>query len=520
MSDGHDNELEGLRRRVAELEAAETQLRSLIGASPDAVVMADLQGRVLIASQHIAEILGLDPKDVSGRRIEDFVVPGDHQRLANNLSALIESGSRRNTEYTAIRRDGATVPVEVSSAVIPAAGDRPGAVMAVIRDISARKAVEEALRQSLDELRGLYGATVEGMIIVDIETAQCVRANAQMARMLGYSLEELPKESSAVHRPEDIPALVEQFRAQVEGRLPLAENVPFLHRDGSVVYTDITGSRIVFGGRPCLLSVVRDVTGRKRTQEALERERQTLRHMLHASDHERQLIAYEIHDGLAQQLAAALMHFESCGNLALQSGTATAAHATGVQLLRQAHAEARRLISGVRPPILDESGITAAIAHLVHEQREAGNRVIDFTSRVSFDRLPAILENAIYRIAQEALANACKHSQSDRVQVSLVQENDTVRIEVQDWGIGFDPRTDATDRFGLESIRERVRLLGGQVALESQPGRGTRVNVALPLMPEDPSTAPGPATAILDEPSKSIVRDVTSGPLPTRSAGP
>ena len=133
-----------------------------------------------------------------------------------------------------------------------------------------------------------------------------------MCEMLGYAEDEMPREAASVHSAETMPAILEQFRAQVEGRLPLAENIPFLRKDGSVVYTDITGSRIEsINGRPCLLSFVRDVTERKQTQEALERERQTLRHMLRASDHERQLIAYEIHDGLAQQLAAAIMQFQT-----------------------------------------------------------------------------------------------------------------------------------------------------------------------------------------------------------------
>lgn len=492
MSDGrttkdeHASELVELRRRVAELEAAESQYRSLIEASPDVVLMADLDGQVIVASPQTSELFGVGPEELRGRSILDYVADYDRQRLSVNLSGLIESGGRRNTEYTAVRQDGTTVPVEVSSAVIQHATGRPHAVMAVIRDISVRKAAEEALRQSHDELRAIYDATVEGMVIVDIETAECVRANPQMAAMLGYSLEELPKDPRKVHRPEDIPVLIQQFQAQVEGRLPLAENVPFLHKDGSTIYTDITSSRMAYNGRPCLISVIRDVSERKRTQEALERERQSLRHMLRASDHERQLIAYEIHDGLAQQLAAAAMHFESCGNLAKQqSGKATTAHEVGVQLLRQAHEEARRLISGVRPPILDESGITAAIAHLVHDEQEAGDREFELINRVTFERLPTILENAIFRIVQEALTNARNHSQSEKIRVSLVQENDLVRLEVQDWGIGFDPRTVGADRFGLESIRERARLLGGQVTLESQQGRGTLVSVVLPLMRDD-----------------------------------
>jgi len=83
-------------------------------------------------------------------------------------------------------------------------------------------------------------------------------------------------------------------------------------------------------------------------------------------------------------------------------------------MLHQAHAESRRLISGVRPPILDESGIVAAVAHLVNEQRRLKGPRIEFYSEVAFGRLTPILENAIYRIVQEGLANACQHSKSKK----------------------------------------------------------------------------------------------------------
>ena len=83
-------------------------------------------------------------------------------------------------------------------------------------------------------------------------------------------------------------------------------------------------------------------------------------------------------------------------------------------MLQQGHYEARRLIAGVRPPILDESGIVAAVGHLVNEQVRHKGPKIDYHSRVEFDRLDPTLENAIYRISQEALANACEHSKSER----------------------------------------------------------------------------------------------------------
>jgi signal transduction histidine kinase len=139
----------------------------------------------------------------------------------------------------------------------------------------------------------------------------------------------------------------------------------------------------------------------------------------------------------------------------------------------------------VRPPILDEEGIVAAVAHLVNEQNRLKGPKIEYRSKVDFDRLAPIAENAIYRIVQEGLANACRHSKSRQVRVSLVQRDERVQIEIRDWGIGFDTRSIQGSCFGLEGIRQRVRLLGGKCRVRSKTGEGTRIFVELPVVVRD-----------------------------------
>jgi signal transduction histidine kinase len=234
-----------------------------------------------------------------------------------------------------------------------------------------------------------------------------------------------------------------------------------------------------------LLELYRSLEQRvqQRTAE-LRREQQTLQHLLRSSDHERRLIAYEIHDGLAQQLAGAMMQFESQDWLREQNPSEAAkAYATGLTLLRQSHAEARRLISGVRPPILDEAGVVAAIEHIINDGRgPAAGVQIEFHHEVAFDRLAPVLENAIYRIVQEGLTNALKYSQSKKVRSELVQAGEELRVVIQDWGIGFGSDTERDECFGLKGIRERARLLGGAANIESAPGSGTRIVVKLPVV--------------------------------------
>jgi signal transduction histidine kinase len=285
-------------------------------------------------------------------------------------------------------------------------------------------------------------------------------------------------------------------------RLRLAENLPHLvetgvrrhteytalRQDGSAVPTEISSavSRDTKGQPIALIAVIRDITERKRAENILRKEHRTLKHLLQSSDHERQLIAYEIHDELAQQLAGAIMQFQTFAHLKeTKPQLAAKAYDAGMTMLQQGHFEARRLISGVRPPILDEEGIAAAITHLLHEQQLHNRPNIEYRSKVNFDRLVPILENAIYRIVQEGLTNACQHSKSETVRVSLVQHEDQVRIEIRDWGVGFDTRAIEGNRFGLEGIRQRARLLGGKCSIRSTPGKGTRITVELPVVLRD-----------------------------------
>jgi two-component system sensor histidine kinase DegS len=114
--------------------------------------------------------------------------------------------------------------------------------------------------------------------------------------------------------------------------------------------------------------------------------------------------------------------------------------------------------------------------------------VIEFVHVANFHRLAPPLESALFRIAQESLNNACRHSHSDRVRIELTQFDNTIHLDVRDWGIGFTPENIEEQRFGLQGIRERARLLGGNVTIESEPGKGTHVAVELPLIDSEGGT--------------------------------
>jgi len=224
---------------------------------------------------------------------------------------------------------------------------------------------------------------------------------------------------------------------------------------------------------------------REREREAEQRTRkelELLNQILALYERERRLVAYEIHDGFAQMAAAALFRLEAFpGQLDADKEAAWRTFQEAMELLGQSVAEARRLIHGLRPPILETSGVVAAVEGLVSEQKLMGGPRVEFTADVRFDRLPAPLENAIFRIVQEGMANAVRHSQSEKVAIRLVQKGDQLRIEVRDWGVGFALEKVPPGRFGLEGIRQRAQMFGGRLIVESEPGHGARIVVELPL---------------------------------------
>lgn len=197
-------------------------------------------------------------------------------------------------------------------------------------------------------------------------------------------------------------------------------------------------------------------------------------------ERERQLIAYEIHDGLVQDITAAQMRLQALLHGDSLKDSAVRREAQRVlDLLQNSLEEARNLIRGLRPPVLDEWGVVAAVGYLIEDQSPE-EPAIEFVSDVPPVRMEPLLETTIYRIVQEGLANVNRHSKSSRALIRLTYRNDRIHLEIRDWGIGFNPAKVGRRRFGLEGIRERARLLHGWASIESAPGQGTQILVDLP----------------------------------------
>jgi signal transduction histidine kinase len=230
------------------------------------------------------------------------------------------------------------------------------------------------------------------------------------------------------------------------------------------------------------LAIFCDNTERRNAEQALAAEQRFLRHLIQTQDRDRQLTAYDIHDGVVQLMTGALMRLEAYRGKQGEECDSEDLHAA-TQQLREAIDEARRLIGGLRPPEIDEKGVVGAIEYLA-APRNHGPMKVEFIHDLPL-RLSSLQETTIFRIVQEALHNAQRHSGSDRARVILRLDGDQVFLEIRDWGKGFDTKTTRMRRYGIRGIEERTRLLGGTVHIESSPGQGTMIRVSLPLNAAD-----------------------------------
>jgi signal transduction histidine kinase len=218
---------------------------------------------------------------------------------------------------------------------------------------------------------------------------------------------------------------------------------------------------------------------------ALQRERKRVtQSVLRMTDAERSRLAADLHDGPVQQLTALLYGLEVARHH-IRHGDAAAAESLLLSLEDKAAAEIhglRRLMTHLRPPVLDELGLASAIQNQ-GRSFEASSGVPTQVDADAGVELPPDLETVLYRVTQESLTNVGKHARASRVRISLATSNGRVRLQIRDDGVGFDP-TGASglpnqDHFGLVSMRERVEMVGGRLVVDSTPGQGTTVAVEM-----------------------------------------
>ena len=459
-------------------------LVSLVERTNDLFYVVRPDGTVSYISPQIRRY-GLEPDAIVGCSLLDFIHPDDRDTVARDFQRTMEDGDEFPAEFRVPLPDGQVIWLEDYGQVQTGPDGRPSALVGMLRDVTARKRAEQELRESQSRYEALVEQSLDGVGIV--RDGKVLFTNSTAAELLGYTIEEIlaMEDFRDVFEPESREAVIElQARRRAGLDAPQFYEARVRCKDGTIKDLEISARPIRYQGAPAVLGTFRDITWRKRTEQALRRAHARL---VRARDQERQDLARRLHDTLAQQLIAM--------QLRLQAARAEAADAKLSGLLEEIAEtcssvirDLRHISTGLYPPALETLGLRPALAQLVSQcPEEAAEIDLQFEEPLRQTRLPIDVESTFFHVAREALANVLEHAQATRATVSVRSFGPAVLLDVQDNGKGFAPSPD-NEGLGLTSMRERADAIGARLSIASAPGETT---VRLTWSPE-PASEPIP----------------------------
>jgi len=477
-----------LQRRQAALNVDEISFRLFFDNSGDAVLLTQPDGTILAANPEACRMFGRSEKEIKklGRSgVMDLKDP----RLPVALEQRRQTGLFKG-ELNYKKKDGTVIPCDITSKIFRDSCGSERTVM-IIRDLDERKKVEEALRESEERFRRLSEAAFEGILIH--EGGVALVASKQFCDMFGYQPDELLGKQviPLTVAPESRDTLKRQIATG--GREPY--EVIGLKKDGSTFPIVIRARESEHEGHRIRIAVIRDITVRKRMEEELRISESKLRalslELSLVEERERKRLAMFLHDEIGQSLALLRMKFGSLAGV-LESKFGKQDIQQIRDLLEKTIDQTHTLTFELSPPVLHQLGLEAAIEW-------AGEKIgHDFESEFVFSDdgrikpLSADIKALLFRCVRELMLNTVKHAKAKRLTVSLTRREERAFVVVEDDGIGFDtspPGGQAENvGFGLFSVRERLGAVGGSYELQSEPGRGTRITLSIPLKEEKPSS--------------------------------
>ncbi|HET7343948.1 MAG TPA: PAS domain-containing protein, partial [Methylomirabilota bacterium] len=471
------------RAARAEAEAAEQRLRDLLQGMDAVVTEVDIgTGRVLFISGRTERLLGYGLerwRDEPGFW-RAHLHPDDRERVLATSAAGIAAGRDYMHEYRMLAADGGVVWLRDSVRV------EAGRLRTLKVDITPLKRAEAALRASEQRYRTLVTNIPDVVWLVDREGG-IVFVSPHVEQLQGYTSEELRQAGLAgwlgrVH-PDDRSLARAGFAGLFAGAGTFDLEYRLQHKDGRWIWLhDRATATYEQDGVRYASGLASDITDRKRAEEIRAL---LLNQVITVQEEERQRIARELHDETAQSLASLLLGLG--GLQAARSLSAARAQARELhQVATRALAEVRRLAWGLRPSVLDDLGLAAALGRYADEfGRTRGIGVEVDAGGLGDARVSTAVETALYRIMQEALSNVARHAGASRVRVQVTRFGAVVAMIVEDDGRGFDPAAEpppgtTTRGLGIHSMRERAVVLDGTLEIDAAPGRGTRVTVEIP----------------------------------------
>jgi len=488
----------------------------------------DRSGVILEANPTGALLLGTDRDRLLNKPFSQFISPESKKVFELHSNRIFNSRTLQSCDLKLSNHHNSPIWVQLESLAFQNGRGDSEQFLTVAKEITNRKAAEEALRKTHDELEQRvaertaeleninrksrrqifecelaeaalkeseqkYSTMVEDALIgvYVIKDGIIEFANDKLADIYGYEKNELiGMQSLDLIHPEDR-ALTREMRTK---RLT-GENVPSeyeirgLKKNGDMIWVMRSFSLINYQDGPAISGIVSDVTKRRKAEEALRESGKDLRilsnQLLSAEEKERKRIARELHDGIGQALSAIKFSVEN----SLRQLRNEADHSelksleAIIPLTQKTIEEVRGIVKDLRPSILDDLGILATINWFC---REFQNVYTDIRIKPEIDiqegDIPSLLKTVIYRILQEALNNVAKHSRADLVQLMLEKSGNRINLKIQDNGLGFDLAKTISQKtsqrgFGLASMRERAELSGAAFEIVSSVGQGTIIQM-------------------------------------------
>lgn len=514
------------KRAQEALREREERFRSVFnkGAVPMALTATD--SRLITVNAAYCEMLGYSEEELAGLSFYSITHPDDIAENKIGIDAVV-NGERDSfrMEKRYFRKDGRIIWVDMSTASVR---DTSGRVLYIVThapEITERKEAEQRLLDSEKRFSQSFYASPAPTTISTIKEGRYIDCNGSWAKAMGYSREEIIGKNigdlSIWVKPEKRAPLIRKLR-----RSGFLKNQPIQLRTKSGEVRDILWSAelINISGQKFMLSLFHDLTERKKIERDLRESKEKLEtkvqertaqlteinksllaeiqerklsekrlrlaqknlramaaEIVLAEERSRQNFATDLHDTVVQTLGAAKLKTEFLREFVPEKGSKYLNELRN--MLSQSISEARLIMAEMSPPVLYELGFNPAIEWLA--EQISSQHDLDIVV-VADDHGPSMHEVQVllFQAARELLMNIVKHANAGKVLVSIKGDRKNLRIIVKDDGDGFDGnvsfRADTSSGFGLFSIRERLRHMGGRLIIKSKPGQGTRVSIVAP----------------------------------------
>jgi PAS domain S-box-containing protein len=522
------------------LRESEERFRAILRQATAGIVRKDAAGRLVFVNEAFCNMLGYTEADLIGNTVWDFMHPDDIAENRRSYQRLMMEGIPFKLERRFLREDGSIIWVDASVSPIMDATGKPQSAVAVEVDVTARKQAEDALRvlnlqleervqsrtarlrtvnQTLREeiaerkkieealrrseatareneetLSTLIDLLPVGISFLDPD-GQIIRMNSALENILKLSKKQIAnkeyKSRTYIRANGTLmpPAEVATARALSGGRTVYGVETGIVLEDGEVIWTSVSAAPVAVADVRVVVVTV-DITDRKRAERALRESRARLQilsqRLVEVQEEERRAIAHELHDRVGQTLAALNINLLIV-NGQLMDKVDEAIHTRmqdSMKLVAETITLVRDVMSNLRPSVLDDYGLEAALqSHVEQYMSRYEIKVVFDKPKPSLPRLGPSIEMTLLRIAQEALINIAKHAEASEVRLSLRQEQDAIHMIIQDNGTGIQSWETANrpGSHGMIIMRERAEAIGGNLKIVSVSGKGTTVDVGIPV---------------------------------------